>query len=106
MQQVAGAPIPLHFDYEQFEDPRHPLTQEALEPVYLGPRFRDSLEMHRAFANRPDSYPFAFPPRMNVIEALQGAKRPQRAFVGMNPGWAGAVQFDSLFECGNLDMAF
>jgi hypothetical protein len=29
--------------------------------------------MHRAFANKPGTYSFAFPPNMNVIEALQAA---------------------------------
>lgn len=51
--QIAGAPIPLYFDYESYDDgqmPVHPVSGEELQVSYYGPRFRDSLEMHRAFA--------------------------------------------------------
>ena len=61
--------------------PINPLTDEELPITYYGPRFKDSLEMHKAFANQENiaieggslisSYKFKFPPNMNVIEALQ-----------------------------------
>ena len=50
---------------------------EELPITYYGPRFKDSLEMHKAYANKKNysdgtdiSYRFKFPPNMNVIEAM------------------------------------
>jgi len=86
---VHGAPIPLYYDYEEFDFPVSPATKEEYPVVYYGPRFKDSLEMHRQFANRSGSYGFKFPPNMNLIEAItKGARtRPDqpRPFEGMNP---------------------
>ena len=48
---VSGAPIPLYFDYETFDAPINPQTNTEFSVLYYGNRFRDSLEMHRAYAN-------------------------------------------------------
>lgn len=71
-ENIIGAPIPLYFDYETFDFPFNPLTKEEYEPLYYGPRIKDSLEMHKKFANQtPESYTFKFPPSSNVIDALK-----------------------------------
>lgn len=68
---ITGAPIPLYFDYEWFDIPVNPLTGEEYDISYYGHRFKDSLEMHKAYANKAnDSYKFKFPPNMNVLEAM------------------------------------
>lgn len=127
--QIAGAPIPLYFDYESYEGqmPLHPLTMEELPPTYLGPRFKDTLEMHRAFAQsdiRSEGYKFKFPPNMNVVEAMMAGQRKrsedsERPFIGMNPKIVSSeahspdpdlfkspsLHFESYYECGNLDVA-
>lgn len=86
--------------------------------TYYGPRFRDSLEMHRAYANKPGGYTFKFPSKMNVIEAATLKTKPVWPFLGMNPAVleTGSIDkvlfkkpslhFDAHFECGNLDQAF
>lgn len=71
---ITGAPIPLYFDYEQFDIPINPLSNGEYGIAFYGHRFKDSLEMHKAFANlKNDSYKFKFPPNMNVLEAMSGA---------------------------------
>jgi len=126
---MLGAPIPLHFDYETFDNyvPVNPATNEEYPVTYYGPRFKDSLEMHKAFANQNfkdgmSSYKFKFPNNMKLFEACS-VKKPQqddeeRPFTGMNPIIAAnefnsinpetfkkpSLVFDSHFECGNLDM--
>lgn len=40
--QVHGAPIPLYYDFEEFELPLNPLTKEEIPVHYYGPRFKDS----------------------------------------------------------------
>jgi len=102
---VRGAPIPMYYDFETFDIPVNPDTKTEYPPYYIGPRYGDSLEMHRQFANKtkavgPDecpSYHFKFPPNQNVIDAIEHnlsrAKRAfqktkfnaHRYFVGMNP---------------------
>ena len=87
---IHGAPIPLYFDYEVFDIPNNPMTNEEYEVAYYGHHFKDSLEMHKAYANKaPDSYQFKFPPNMNVIEAMQASQKRKRdffrPFLGMNP---------------------
>jgi hypothetical protein len=70
----------------------NPYSEELMPVTYHGPRFKDSLEMHRAFANKlqeenpsskPNngsgalamgSYKFKFPPNMNVIDAMQAGQ--------------------------------
>lgn len=59
---VRGAPIPLYFDYETYDIPLIPGTEDEYEVTYYGNRFRDSLEMHRFFSNSGQSYKFRFPP--------------------------------------------
>jgi cytosolic carboxypeptidase protein 2/3 len=129
ISNIHGAPIPLYFDYEDMEVPINPQTDEEYPVTYYGPRFRDTLEMHKAFANKTiqellhgeiQTYKFKFPPNMNVIEACLPPKKKteERPFVGMNPEIEQnehksinptmfknpSLIFDSLFECGNLDM--
>ncbi len=71
ISNVHGAPIPLYFDYESFDDcmPVNPQTQEEYPVAYLGPRFRDSIDLHKAYANKNSGYRFKFPTNMNLIEA-------------------------------------
>ena len=49
-----GAPIPLYFNYETYEDciPINPATEEEYPVTYYGHRFKDSIDMHKAFANK------------------------------------------------------
>ena len=52
----------------------NPYTNEEYDVHYYGNRFKDSLEMHKAYANvGSDSYRFKFPPNMNLIEAITGS---------------------------------
>ncbi|CDW76600.1 UNKNOWN [Stylonychia lemnae] len=107
-----------------FDIPINPLTNEEYDIGFYGCRFKDSLEMHKAFANRSnDSYKFKFPPNINVLEAMATAQRRKkeevpREFNGMNPKLTAqqgiinpnifkqpSLIFDSRYECGNLDMA-
>ena len=127
ISNIHGAPIPLYFDYEDMEVPINQQTHEEYPVTYFGPRFRDSLEMHKAFANKSEtlsngeekqSYRFKFPPNMNVIEACMPPKKKSedRPFTGMNPILKEnpiinpdmfkqpSLLFDSMFESGNLDM--
>lgn len=88
---IHGAPIPLYFDYETFDIPVNPMTNEEYDVSYYGYRFRDSLEMHRTFSNTgPNAYKFKFPPNENVLDAIGATQRrkrqdEERPFVGMNP---------------------
>lgn len=45
-----GAPIPLYYDYEEFPEPRHPLTNEAYPIIYYGPRPADTIELHKRYS--------------------------------------------------------
>lgn len=70
--EVTGAPIPLYYDFEPFNIPINPLTGKEYVPIYLGPRYRHSLAMHKSFANKvlPDgktSYSFKEPPNIALI---------------------------------------
>jgi hypothetical protein len=49
---VTGAPIPLYYDFEPFSIPVNPMTGKSYEPLYLGPRFKHSIELHKEFANK------------------------------------------------------
>jgi len=88
---VHGAPIPLYFDYETFDVPLQPYSNEELPVSYYGFRFKDSLEMHRMYANQAENnYKFKFPPNQNVIDAIIGSQKRKRKdddrpFIGMNP---------------------
>lgn len=83
-------------------------------PLYYGPRFKHSLEMHKHLANKtlPDgqpSYIFKEPPNMSLIKQIikQTHKpEPPREFTGMNPDFPteGELIFDAHFESGNLDI--
>ena len=85
-EDIHGAPIPMHFDYEQNDLPVSAETGNNLPIYYLGSRFTDSIDMHRRFANKtkmlgPDeipSYSFKFPPNQNVIDAM-GHQSSQKA---------------------------
>jgi hypothetical protein len=72
---VSGAPIPLYYDFEVFDLPVNPLNGEELPIIYLGYRYRHSIAMHKAFANRilPNnrlSYTFKEPPNMSLINQI------------------------------------
>jgi len=49
--EISGAPIPLYYEFEQFSIPINPLTNEEYDPLYLGPRYKHSLAIHKVFAN-------------------------------------------------------
>ena len=51
MNNVHGAPIPLYFDYESFDIPINSINNKEYDILYYGHRFKDSLEMHRTYAN-------------------------------------------------------
>ena len=80
---IHGAPIPMHFDFENSELPINAQTQNEYPIYYIGKRYNDSLHMHRQFANKkkmlgPDeipSYHFKFPPHQNVIDALGDSQK-------------------------------
>ena len=99
---IHGAPIPMHFDFETNELPINMQTQNEFPIYYIGKRYNDSLLMHRQFANKkkmlgPDeipSYHFKFPPHQNVIDAIGDSQKkgsrsnvggPTKQFSGMNP---------------------
>lgn len=94
---IQGAPIPLYFDFEQFEICKNPATQTPYPVYYYGKRYIHSITMHRQFANQskasgPDStlssYHMRFPPQENIFDAMcQKSKFAQdkRSFIGMNP---------------------
>ena len=83
---VHGAPIPMYFNYEQIDLPMNPETKNDMPIYFIGKRFTDSLGMHRNFANLksmtgPDdipSYHFKFPPKQNVIDALDYSNKRER----------------------------
>ena len=50
--EVTGAPIPLYYDFEGFRMPLNEATGKEFVPLYYGPRFKHSLEMHKHFANK------------------------------------------------------
>lgn len=49
---ISGAPIPLYYDYEPFDIPINPLTNEEYDPIYYGPRPKHSLDVHKLYANK------------------------------------------------------
>jgi hypothetical protein len=49
---VTGAPIPLYYDFEPFEMPFNQQTGEYYQAIYMGPRYKHSLALHQAFANK------------------------------------------------------
>jgi hypothetical protein len=51
---ISGAPIPLYYDYEEFSIPINPLTNKPYVPLYYGPRRDNSLDVHKAFAAKPN----------------------------------------------------
>jgi hypothetical protein len=72
---VAGAPIPLYYDYETFDLPVNPLTGDPYDVIFMGPRYRHSIAMHKAFANKllpngKPSYSFKEPPNMSLINQI------------------------------------
>lgn len=113
----SGAPIPLYYEYESFAVNRGGQDKDfkPKEPIYLGPRVQNSLQIHKLFAKRElrdgtHAYTFKFPPRPPQI-ARKRIEEP-RPFTGMNPVLKNAdpetrekaLVFDSFFESGNLDV--
>lgn len=45
------APIPLYYEFDSFSIPIDPETKKPYEPIYLGPRYKNSLIVHKKFAN-------------------------------------------------------
>lgn len=55
--------------------PINPQTNEEYEILYLGPRYKHSLEVHKAFSSnqtkeRKKHYKFQFPPNLGIIEQI------------------------------------
>ena len=92
-EATTGAPIPLYYDYEPFEIPINPFTNKYYEPVYLGPRLKHSIEIHKLYANKKrfngqPSYFYKWPTNMGMIEHIirtTHRTEPMREFQGMNP---------------------
>ena len=114
-EEVSGAPIPLYYDFVPLDIPTNPLTNDPYDPLYLGPRFKHSLALHKSLANKPlpnghQSYPFKYPLNMGMIESIiKSTHRIEtpRQFLGMNSiveNDDNELKFDSNFESGNLDM--
>ena len=98
---IVGAPIPMYFNYESPHLPINPETKSERPIYYIGKRYNDSLLMHKSFANKAQSgidelpsYHFKFPPKQNVIDALNLSNKMQRKyneadsgqlFIGNNP---------------------
>lgn len=85
--------------------------------VYYGPRFKDSLEMHKNFVKPNEgTYEFEFPKFYGLKGAkafydqffenlVSGEQEDIRDFVGMAPDTGkDELIFNSNFESGNLDM--
>lgn len=51
-EDVTGAPIPLFFDYETFEQLQNTHTFYPYPVYFYGKRYYDSLEVHHSFANK------------------------------------------------------
>ena len=103
-----------------------PTTNKPYKIMFLGPRIRTSLDVHKKFSNIenltldecPDtrikgkpkdepyqSYTFKFP--MKTPYMLPHSFDDLPPFQGMNPKMEGLdeeLKFDSSFESGNLDM--
>ena len=85
---VAGAPIPLYYDYEEFDEPINKMTGELLPILYYGYRPKDSLVMHKEFVgSRLNSYEFKFPTGNFEAVPVRKKRHPeeQRPFTGTNP---------------------
>jgi hypothetical protein len=50
-ENINGAPIPLFYDYEEFEVPINPKTNDKYSVTYYGSRLENSIDMHKNFAN-------------------------------------------------------
>ena len=48
--EISGAPIPLYYDYVNIQIPLNPFSNNS-EFLYLGPRHKHSLAVHKVFAN-------------------------------------------------------
>jgi len=122
---ISGAPIPLYYDYEEFSIPINPVTNKPYVPLYYGPRRDNSLDVHKAFAAKPNGqtsflpklydcgpqtgseefpfvpYSFKFPRKVPYKK-----HEADREFTGMNRqlNLTDELIFDSDFESGNLDM--
>ncbi|CAD8200314.1 unnamed protein product [Paramecium pentaurelia] len=74
------------------------IMSEALQNnqlVYVGFRPQDNHQMHKQYSTT-SSYPF------KKSKAIQN--KPQYPFLGMNPTFNSKIQFNSIFESGNLDL--
>jgi len=115
----SGAPIPLYYDYEEFEGVTAAEKDKNQILLYLGLRPINSVHVHKEYSRQKledgsSSYNFKFPPRPVVIQKKR-VEEP-REFLGMNPDLQEELKekydasydlrFDSNFESGNLDYAF
>ena len=51
-QELSGAPIPLMYNFDQIQVKEYDQeTGLPIEPLYLGPRWPTSTQMHKSFAN-------------------------------------------------------
>ncbi|CAD8109409.1 unnamed protein product [Paramecium sonneborni] len=64
--------------------------------IYVGFRPQNNVQMHKQYSNI-SSYPFK---RINNNIQI----KPQFPFLGMNPNRISRIQFNSIFESGNLDL--
>ena len=108
-QPVSGAPIPLYYEYEMFEEPEE-LLSGLMKVIFYGKRYPDTHKLHRAFSDKrpcealPNvGYNFTFPPVGIPFPNIERTEDPP-PFDGMRPDMKHALVFDSDFESGNLDM--
>lgn len=99
----AGAPIPLYYDYETFDEPEDD-DDTGTSVVFYGFRPKNTHVLHKAFA-KPDEgkYSFMWPPQ-NAFSPEPDREEEPREWEGMRPDVEHSLLFDSMFESGNLDM--
>ena len=51
-ESIAGAPIPLNYNFGHCNIPVNIFTNQIPDPLYLGPRIPTSLQVHKMFGNR------------------------------------------------------
>jgi len=104
IEPINGAPIPLYYDYEVFEEPELDKFNIGPRVVYYGFRPINTHHLHWAFSKPNEGkYWFQFPPPNAYAPPPDWVETP-REYEGMNPKIKHSIWFDSKFESGNLDM--
>ena len=100
-----SSPIPLDFGLNPLPVQRDPSDQKS-PVVYLGYRPQNSHSMHKYFANT-STYNYLYKSPVGIdIKYNHHNPKPKKnegRFHGMKPENLHDIEFDSSFECGNLD---